>query len=410
MQKMRFEELTERVTSELIKLGYSDSTMYCYRLRFRDVGRYLESKGCDSFSTELGYLYLQDRYSIVLDDPHRKITKNDGVVIRVIRILDDYQNIGKVPRDYKRKHDVFDNEYHIRVTEAFDSCCAEAGYVDATLRTYHLHVSSFLAFVEESGQTLSSITLDTVSNYLLTLGKFKSSTPNSYISTLRCFFRFIHENGFCGQDLSCVLPRVKTNRQRKIPSIWTKEEVIKLLAAIDRNHPLGKRDYAMVLLVTRLGLRIKDVKMLRLSDIDWRNKTIQLVQSKTGQPNTLPLLKDIGWAIIDYINNARPKLEHQEVFLRYIPPYEPLGESNNLYNTFEKYIKIAHIPYGPKKKLGMHSMRHTLATHTLESHVPLPEISYILGHKNVESTAVYLKSGINLLKECCLDIEGDLNA
>jgi integrase len=188
--------------------------------------------------------------------------------------------------------------------------------------------------------------------------------------------------------------------------VWTQDDVLKLIRAIDRGNPAGKRDYAIILLVTRLGLRTIDIKRLMLSNLKWQDNRIELVQSKTATAVNLPLLPDVGWAIIDYLKNGRPKVDSPYVFLRHLAPLEPFSDEDRLHQIIIKYMKLAKIPVSPPKKKGMHSLRHTLASRLLAENTPLPVISDILGHISSDSTAVYLKVDISKLRECALDPEG----
>ena len=210
--------------------------------------------------------------------------------------------------------------------------------------------------------------------------------------------------GFIKEDLSQFIGTIRGTYHQKIPSFWTKNEVNQLLAAIDQNNPNEKRDYAMILLVARLGLRSSDVKKLKFENLHWKENQIVIIQSKTGEPLTLPLLRDVGWAIIDYVQNARPKVDNQHIFLRHLPPYTELSERNHLYKTIEKYMMRAKLPISAKKRNGMHSLRHSLATTLMEENVPLSDISGILGHTSVDSTSIYLNVDINRLRDCALEV------
>ena len=226
-----------------------------------------------------------------------------------------------------------------------------------------------------------------------------------HLCGLRSFLRYLHDNGLHAEDLTPSIPTLKARKQTRIPSVWTQENIAKLLAAIDRGNPAGKRDYAMLLLVTRLGLRSIDIKHLKLSDLKWRENRLELIQSKTAALLTLPLLPDVGWAIIDYLKNGRPKVDSPYVFLRHLAPLVPFADSDRLYQIVAKYMRLAKIPISPDKKKGMHSLRHTLASRLLAEHIPLPVISDLLGHVSSDATAVYLKIDIDRLRECALSIE-----
>lgn len=106
-----------------------------------------------------------------------------------------------------------------------------------------------------------------------------------------------------------ALPCIRRTHKYRLPTVFSPDEVECILAQVDRSNPLGKRNYAILLLVTRLGLRISDVRLLRFENIDWKNKRISIHQQKTGIPLELPLLEDVGWAIIDYLQHGRPETD-----------------------------------------------------------------------------------------------------
>jgi len=116
-------------------------------------------------------------------------------------------------------------------------------------------------------------------------------------------------------------------------------------------------------------------------------------------------LRDVGWAIIDYVENARPKVDSPYIFLTHLVPYGPLSEKNHLYKTIEKYMVRAKLPIVKKRRNGMHSLRHSLATTLLENNASLHMISDILGHTSSNSTAMYLQTDIERLRECALSLE-----
>ena len=196
---------------------------------------------------------------------------------------------------------------------------------------------------------------------------------------------------------------VQARKQTRIPSVWTVDELKKLIAAIDRGNPKGKRDYAIILLACCLGIRCTDIKNLKMDDFCWEEKKLVFIQSKTKTPLSLPLTQEIGWAVIDYLKYGRPKIDDPHVFVRHLAPFLPFSEGDHLHQLIKKYMELGHIPT-LKKKRGMHSLRHTMASVLLEKDTPLSTISDILGHIDTESTAVYLKVDIKKLKECSLTL------
>ena len=196
---------------------------------------------------------------------------------------------------------------------------------------------------------------------------------------------------------------VQARKQTRIPSVWTAEDLEKLIGAIDRGSPIGKRDYAIILLACRLGLRCTDIKHLTMDNFHWEDKELVFVQSKTRTTLSLPLTPEVGWVVIDYLKYGRPKVSTKYIFIRHVAPFLPFSEGDHLNQIIKKYIRLANLPT-LKKKVGMHSLRHTLASVLLEGDTPLPVISDILGHVDTESTTVYLKVDIEKLKECPLDL------
>lgn len=194
---------------------------------------------------------------------------------------------------------------------------------------------------------------------------------------------------------------VQAIKQARIPSVWTKEELQKLIDAIDRGNPKRKRDYAIILLVCVLGLRVTDIKNLIFNSFHWEEKKLIFVQSKTRETVILPLPPEIGWAVIDYLKYGRPKVDSDVVFVRHLAPFLPISEGDHLTQIIRDYMRIEHLPT-LKKYRGMHSLRHTAASRMLENGTPLVVISDILGHADTDSTAIYLKVDIDRLRECCI--------
>jgi integrase len=161
--------------------------------------------------------------------------------------------------------------------------------------------------------------------------------------------------------------------------------------------------------VAKLGIRVGDLKALKLHDLNWNTKTIEVNQSKTGCHVSYPILDDIGWALIDYLKNSRPETSSPFVFVRLIAPYEAFGENANLHNIICKYTRLAGIKMPKGVKHGLHSLRHALASTLLEHKTPLPVISAILGHLDSKSTNVYLQTDITGLRQCALDPEEVFN-
>ena len=195
-------------------------------------------------------------------------------------------------------------------------------------------------------------------------------------------------------------------KKATIPSVWAADELKKMLDVIDRNSPIGKRDYAMILLACILGLRISDIKNLRFSNFDWENKQLSLIQHKTHKPLVLPLPDAVGWAVIDYIKNGRPKyFDSDIVFLKHMPPFDPISDNDHMEQRIVFHMNKAGIHKDKNKHCGFHSLRHSAGSMLLDMGTPLPVITTILGHSDMDVTGIYLKTDLKKLAECVLSPE-----
>lgn len=162
----------------------------------------------------------------------------------------------------------------------------------------------------------------------------------------------------------------------------------------------------MLLLALRTGLRSIDITNLQLDDIDWKNNAIEIVQKKTGSSLVLPLLTDVGNALADYILNGRPNSPLHYIFLRSQAPHQQLSEHSCCYGISKSMMKKAGVRQGEGERNGFHSFRHSVAARLLAEETPLPVISSILGHRNKDSTMIYLSTDLKHLRTCALNLAG----
>lgn len=327
--------------------------------------------------------------------------------MRPLLLLLRYLKDGQFCRDVRKTKPpfvcpaCFESEY-----EAFCEELVYRGYSQATIDTNTQKVQVLIAHLAAQGVTSSAdITIRHIESYLKTIEDKAVKYIGVFLYVFRNFFSFLYERGYTVHDLAPMLPKVRTFRNASIPYVWSKADIKKLLGAIDRDDPKGKRDYAILLIAIRLGLRIGDIRSLKKSSIDWNRKTINLKMSKTGQPIELPLLKDIGWAIIDYLQNGRPATNSECLFVRHKAPFNAFGGRNAFNKELHRYILKAGLNMPGEQRHGMHSLRSTLAGNMLEIKSPLPIISEALGHKSVNTTSIYLKIDIEGLRKCALDPE-----
>ncbi|MBT7698004.1 MAG: tyrosine-type recombinase/integrase [Desulfobacterales bacterium] len=402
-QKTKIEELTEQVGKHLIQLRYSKSSISHYRGVWR---RFLEYSDEQYFSEELAMRYLKDCCSIPETRYPDKLPHKLRVEFRAIRVLYDYERFGQIFSRRMMSPKVKWPIKYRKVVDSFFEHCKKRSLSPGWMRRQKLVMKSFSQFLDrEKIQSCEMINSVSITEFIATQVGYTSNTMSTNFSHLKAFLRYLYLNKHNKTDLTACLPRIKHVVRKQVPSIWTKEEAERLLAAVDKGNPCGKRDYAMLLLIVRLGLRISDVRSLQLSNLKWDLGSVEFNQIKTGHALSLPLLEDVGWAIIDYLKHGRPISDSQNVFIKHIAPFTAFSSNNNLHYLINKYLIRAKIEVPAEKSHGMHSLRHTLASELLQQHVSLPIIAEILGHRDINTTANYLRVDVSLLKQCALNVE-----
>lgn len=405
MDKTYLPDLISGLEQELLRLGYTKGSMTFYRRRWNQLMAYAQDRGECYYTEQLGMDFLKEFFGITQEDFSRTLPQAETQEIRVIRMVGDFQLHHAVLRRYLKHKEILTTPFFVDIRSRFRSSCEKKGYSQVTTEHYVKQSSYLMDYLAAQGMDdFTEVTLDTVNAYIRTLAGFSYKTVEQHICSLRAFFRFLYQEGTVLDDLTAKMPMVKARKQTAIPSVWTHEELKQLIGAIDRGSPKGRRDYAIILIACRLGLRCTDIKNLCFENFNWAEKKLCFTQSKTGQPIELPLVPDVGWAVIDYLKYGRPKVDSSRIFVRHMAPFLPFAEGDHLDQLIRAYMVKAHIPMRGKHR-GMHSLRHTMASVLLEKDTPLPVISDIIGHLDTNSTAIYLKVDMERLAECPLDFE-----
>jgi site-specific recombinase XerD len=396
--QMTFEELTKGAVKCLQeRLGRSSSTQQHYVVLWNRIKKHMVSREILFLDTSVCEDFLKSEY---FNKDFSELTKRDRDMVKAVEILMEYINAGTlVP---KKELMVFAGSIGELMTRylTYKSTFRLANH---TLDEYKQQLFRFLVFLNE--ENIMNIKAVNVLHFLLYLKKINprfASLPHMAIRILRDFFKYLYNQGFLDLDVSSSIPKDNYKKQPKLPSTYAKEEVEVLINHIDRASKAGKRNYAIVLLAARLGLRASDIANLKFEDIHWEMDTIQIYQYKTGKKLELPLLPEIGNAIIEYLKYGRPVSSSHHVFLVANSPFNPI--SGSLVGTLVQKIFAASGINIHNRKHGPHALRHSLAGFLLENRVQLPVISEVLGHKTSESTRFYLRIDINSLKNCMLDV------
>lgn len=399
--KTAIEQLVQEVMEKLEDMNYAENTCNAYHRAYKRLIGYAKDRGIEAYSEELGIKYLQETYSLP-EDWERKVPRRACGPARTIRVLNEYQQCGKIPRrTSKKKKRVY--PFYTEIMKDFEKECDLRCFSPGGMRTRMYRLALFIDFLHKMDVPPHEITPAHLSQFTTTLMHRHAKSIASIHITMRSFLRFLYLKEFHEKDLSSDVPHFKSSFGTRIPSVWKTEDVKKMLACIDRGNPTGKRDYAILLLVARLGMRVGDIKSLKLADLQWEHRRIRIVQQKTARTVDYPILEDIGWALIDYLKDGRPKVDTPILFLRHNAPFEPFGMHANLHSIITKYTRRAGIEFPKEQHHGLHSLRHTLAKTLLDMHTPLGVISEVLGHMDIQSTKVYLRIDIEGLRRCALD-------
>ena len=393
--------LVSGLDAELGRLGYKDSTLVWYRGCWRRMVRFFAARGVEEFSLDAAMAWVDEACGFFGKERAGTLKPNDIYLFRVAQMLGDFAVHGAVLRRYSRSVDKLTGEGADAVGR-FQDWLRDAGRAVSTVRTYGTLAAEFVAFVDTRGG-MARCDATVIGAFVATLTGYQVKTVEQKLCAVRSFLRFAAVEGLVAPATLDAVPAVPARRQARVPSVWNPGDVTKILQAIDRGNPCGKRDYAIISLITRLGLRSIEVKRLEFGDFDWPGNRLSVVQAKTGHRVALPLLKDVGWAVIDYIRHGRPVCDCPQVFVRHMAPIGAFSDQDHLHQILVKHARVAHVPVSDQRRHGMHSLRHTLATRLMEDGTPIEQIADILGHQSVESTGVYLKSSLGLLARCALD-------
>jgi site-specific recombinase XerD len=363
----------------------------------------LASTGQDVFSEGIGAQYLSAKFGYPAFYPV-KTPDQILLAVRCVRRLGEIQLFGAFRRQWSSQKETgwyLDDE---KIIHAYLDGVQTADHRESTkvLRTRQIkRFYDFLGFRKLNG--IVDVSPQIISDFSASIQGIAQTSAQVMMTTLKQYLRFLFKKGFCEQDWSSCVPKTSARKNQTVPALWEQDEIERVLQSVDRISPVGKRDYAILLLAVQLGLRCSDIAGLKLESLKWERNEIDLVQRKTGNRLVLPLCDDVGWAIIDYIRYARPPIESDFVFLTANAPYHNISHSTAS-SKLRIYAQRCGITKAHGTTKGIHSLRHGLARRLLEQGTPLAEVADILGHVGYSSTTPYLKVDIEGLRKCTLSL------
>jgi site-specific recombinase XerD len=284
------------------------------------------------------------------------------------------------------------------------------GLAPATVSERRQEASRFLSWLRSNRIRFAALKVADVDQYLKERAcGWRRSSIKAATGWLRVFLRWLHSVGQTSRDLSTVVIGPSMYAFASVPSALPSQDVAKVLGVARQDATAkGIRDYAILMLLSRYGMRAGEIVALRLEDIDWRREVIRVHHAKTGATSYLPLLPEVGNAILKYLQKARPDISFRQIFIRHRAPYRPLLKGGSLYRLVRKRLDAAGVVTSGRR--GPHAFRHTRAVSMLRARVPLKEIGDVLGHRSVNSTMTYLKLAVDDLRAIALEIPMEVRA
>jgi site-specific recombinase XerD len=288
--------------------------------------------------------------------------------------------------------------------ELVDAYCASLlalrALKERTVRKVGGTCRRFMAFLADSAVSLPSLDPEVIHRFLVARGReCCRSTLRTQASSLRGYLAYLHRCEALALDLSGVVVAPRVYQHDHCPRYLTRSQIDAVLAVVDQNTSVGRRDYAMLLLLTVYGLRSMEVARLRLEDIDWRNDQLHIQARKSGNNTTYPLAASVAEAIVAYLRQGRPSSSHREVFLSVIAPFRPLRSGAALASHVVQYLQQAGITVPHP---GTHLFRYACAQRLFEAGMSLKCIGDYLGHTDLHSTQRYTKIALDQLREVAL--------
>lgn len=358
---------------------------------------YAFANGHTEYSPEIGYAFCE----------HEKSQgKKEATLCRrrkTIRRLNEYlygnpcwQRTPRELREYNSSHiPIKCPDQFSEVFEEFLQFLKCDGLKDITVGLYRHFCIKFMLidFAEQGIETWSGIDAKA-----LTSAFSRATNKVRFATYARRLFGYLLKIGVVFNDYTIILPMV--TKRKVLPSVYSEEEIQRLLDSIETLTPQGKRDYTMVLIAARLGLRVSDISQLCFENVDFARSIIKFVQFKTSVPHQLPLPKEVADAILDYIETGREESDEPYIFLD--GHGRPLS-GTSVGHIGARHIKNSGIEIGTRHH-GMHALRMSFASQLIEEKIPYDVVRYALGHVNPNSTRHYVQFAMESLRACCLEV------
>jgi integrase len=404
MKQIKVAVLCDELETKLLELHYSGDSMHRCRKVFREFTEYADDRDCPQ-SEGASFLVWKFRQlgGFAASGEH---SKNEMHCFRAIRSLAEYYNFGILFRRHDFNGEIVWPEPFKEAAECFLRYEVECGRPHFQYERCKAVIKDLMLFLDSCGvHDLNGITSGLISRFIETMAGLAPAAIAERASALRQYFKHAYLNEFAGKPIAACLPRPPRRVRAKLPTVWTEDQIESLINAVGATAPIGKRDYAIILIGARLGFRIGDILNSAANDIDWDNKLISTVQGKTLETQTMPPPSDAGRAIIGCLKNGRPAADCPNIFAAHSAPYAGRPFKSTLRSNLGKALKRAGMPIDKSRRYGWRSLRHSLAANLLQNNVEASTISDILGHSDPQVASHYLRVDMKGLSKCALEVE-----
>ncbi len=399
-KSMNLNELSAATRENLESLGYGLRTIQMVNRIWQDLSQFLGGRSETPFQPVYGLEYLHERIGYP-ECLYRKLTPNERDYIRAVRMLTSFQETGTIPEALTRNRDDWSGPVK-EVRDVYIRHCEETFKTHATQRSRIAAADRFMRIVIVNKRIAwEDVSAKIISEYAMGLAECAKATVEVHLRGLRYFLHFLYETGYIKQDFSAAVPKLCCGTGERIPHMLSTEQVNMLLDSIDRGNPIGKRNYAIIMMAACLGMRDSDITNLKFENIDWEKSTISFFQKKTNKFLVLPLLPVVGEAIIDYLRNGRPKTDSKYVFVKHRPPFE---QATSFYMIMKTVLENSGIKLKANSSKGLHILRHSLASELIRQGESYNTVSTILGHASIGSTNAYTHIDVDGLFKCALEL------
>ncbi len=382
-------ELKQGLLALLQAKAYKQVTVDYYRRTLSLIETYMNENAVNTYSSLIGTAFVTEYLS-----SHNLHISRKRAIATIVNRLNDYSSGTEFTM--QRKNSTMKlPEIYDGLLESYLSYCKKNGNKERTIAAKRSFISRFLVCLSDLG----CHELDEWTSAYICKACVKVQNKEAW-DVIRMFLKFLSMNNLIDADYSSLIPH--HNKKTVIPVTYSQNELQRFETSIDRSTAIGRRDYAMLLLALRLGMRSGDISKLSLDELDFDQNTIQLIQEKNSQPLNLPMLPEIKEALRDYIENIRPRADQNYVFLRMYAPYHRITTSVLRFAT-TKYFKKAEINITGKKH-GPHTLRSSLATLMVNDDIPYDVVRTILGHADPDTVMHYAKLDIEKLREYAIEV------